>query len=112
RRHRACHQPTGVSGSMKEFLGEGCRACALIRDRRGDVKPHGRMSTVVSRPRVCAEAPRPSTTARPVAARLKENIMSDDNKVLADLRTSFGKGFARRLRAEGKIPAVIYGHGE
>lgn len=37
--------------------------------------------------------------------------MSDDNKVRADLRTSFGKGFARRLRAEGKIPAVIYGHG-
>jgi large subunit ribosomal protein L25 len=51
------------------------------------------------------------TTVWPVAARLKENIMSDDNKVLADLRTSFGKGFARRLRAEGKIPAVIYGHG-
>ena len=37
--------------------------------------------------------------------------MSDDNKVRVDLRTSFGKGFARRLRAEGKIPAVIYGHG-
>ncbi|MFK4789223.1 50S ribosomal protein L25/general stress protein Ctc [Microbacterium sp. ZW T5_56] len=37
--------------------------------------------------------------------------MSDDNKVIAELRTSFGKGFARRLRAAGKIPAVIYGHG-
>ncbi|WP_298866009.1 50S ribosomal protein L25/general stress protein Ctc [uncultured Microbacterium sp.] len=37
--------------------------------------------------------------------------MSDDNKVQVDLRTSFGKGFARRLRAEGKIPAVLYGHG-
>ncbi|WP_423494085.1 50S ribosomal protein L25/general stress protein Ctc [Microbacterium esteraromaticum] len=37
--------------------------------------------------------------------------MSDDNKVHVDLRTNFGKGFARRLRAEGKIPAVIYGHG-
>ena len=37
--------------------------------------------------------------------------MSDDNKVKADVRTSFGKGFARRLRAEGKIPAVVYGHG-
>ncbi len=51
------------------------------------------------------------TTVWPVAARLKENIMSDDNKVQVDLRTSFGKGFARRLRAEGKIPAVLYGHG-
>ncbi|MFD5215938.1 50S ribosomal protein L25/general stress protein Ctc [Microbacterium sp. NPDC058345] len=37
--------------------------------------------------------------------------MSDDNKVSAELRTEFGKGFARRLRAAGKIPAVIYGHG-
>ncbi|MFF3029227.1 50S ribosomal protein L25/general stress protein Ctc [Microbacterium sp. NPDC057944] len=37
--------------------------------------------------------------------------MSEDTKVQAELRTSFGKGFARRLRAAGKIPAVIYGHG-
>jgi large subunit ribosomal protein L25 len=37
--------------------------------------------------------------------------MSEDTKVRAELRDSFGKGFARRLRAAGKIPAVIYGHG-
>ena len=37
--------------------------------------------------------------------------MSEDTKVQAELRESFGKGFARRLRAAGKIPAVIYGHG-
>lgn len=37
--------------------------------------------------------------------------MSEDTKVHAELRESFGKGFARRLRADGKIPAVIYGHG-
>jgi len=37
--------------------------------------------------------------------------MADDNKVTAELRTNFGKGFARRLRAAGQIPAVIYGHG-
>lgn len=37
--------------------------------------------------------------------------MSEDTKVHAELRASFGKGFARRLRAAGKIPAVIYGHG-
>lgn len=36
--------------------------------------------------------------------------MSEDTTVHAELRTSFGKGFARRLRAAGKIPAVIYGH--
>ena len=51
------------------------------------------------------------TTARPRPACLKENNMSDENKVVAETRTSFGKGFARRLRAAGKIPAVIYGHG-
>jgi large subunit ribosomal protein L25 len=34
-----------------------------------------------------------------------------DTKVQAEIRESFGKGFARRLRAAGKIPAVIYGHG-
>ena len=34
-----------------------------------------------------------------------------DNKVPAQLRTEFGKGFARRLRAAGQVPAVIYGHG-
>lgn len=37
--------------------------------------------------------------------------MSDENKVVAETRTGFGKGFARRLRAAGKIPAVLYGHG-
>jgi large subunit ribosomal protein L25 len=37
--------------------------------------------------------------------------MSEDTKVHAELRENFGKGFARRLRADGKIPAVIYGHG-
>ena len=36
---------------------------------------------------------------------------SNDNHVVAELRESFGKGFARRLRAAGRIPAVIYGHG-
>jgi large subunit ribosomal protein L25 len=34
-----------------------------------------------------------------------------DTKVQAEIRENFGKGFARRLRAAGKIPAVIYGHG-
>ena len=34
-----------------------------------------------------------------------------DTKVVAETRTNFGKGFARRLRAAGQIPAVIYGHG-
>jgi large subunit ribosomal protein L25 len=35
----------------------------------------------------------------------------NENSVAAELRTSFGKGAARKLRATGKIPAVLYGHG-
>ncbi|WJL96016.1 50S ribosomal protein L25/general stress protein Ctc [Microbacterium sp. ET2] len=34
-----------------------------------------------------------------------------DTTVAAERRENFGKGFARRLRAAGKIPAVLYGHG-
>lgn len=51
------------------------------------------------------------TTAQLWLRAPKENHMSEDTKVAAELRTQFGKGFARRLRAAGKIPAVIYGHG-
>lgn len=32
-------------------------------------------------------------------------------KITAESRTEFGKGAARRIRRENKIPAVIYGHG-
>lgn len=32
-------------------------------------------------------------------------------KIKAELRTEFGKGAARRIRREHKIPAVVYGHG-
>ena len=38
-------------------------------------------------------------------------VTETDTKVHAEVRENFGKGFARRLRAAGKIPAVIYGHG-
>ncbi|MBO9578752.1 MAG: 50S ribosomal protein L25/general stress protein Ctc [Microbacteriaceae bacterium] len=33
------------------------------------------------------------------------------NHIVAETRASFGKGAARKIRAAGKIPAVIYGHG-
>jgi large subunit ribosomal protein L25 len=33
------------------------------------------------------------------------------DKISAERRESFGKGAARKLRAAGRIPAVIYGHG-
>ena len=32
-------------------------------------------------------------------------------KITAESRTEFGKGAARRIRREDKIPAVVYGHG-
>ena len=36
---------------------------------------------------------------------------NSSNYLAAELRTSFGKGAARKIRALNKIPAVIYGHG-
>jgi len=37
--------------------------------------------------------------------------MSENTHLTAEVRTSFGKGAARKIRATNKIPAVIYGHG-
>ncbi|RNL62583.1 50S ribosomal protein L25/general stress protein Ctc [Nocardioides marmoriginsengisoli] len=37
--------------------------------------------------------------------------MSED-LIKAEARTEFGKGAARRIRRDNKVPAVIYGHGE
>jgi large subunit ribosomal protein L25 len=33
------------------------------------------------------------------------------NHLVTEIRDTFGKGVARKIRANGKIPAVIYGHG-
>jgi large subunit ribosomal protein L25 len=35
----------------------------------------------------------------------------NSNHLVTELRDTFGKGVARKIRAAGKIPAVIYGHG-
>lgn len=37
--------------------------------------------------------------------------MSESNQLVATARESFGKGVARKLRAVGQTPAVVYGHG-
>ncbi|MFC9845607.1 50S ribosomal protein L25/general stress protein Ctc [Streptomyces sp. NPDC060223] len=34
-----------------------------------------------------------------------------DVKLAAETRTEFGKGAARRIRRDNKVPAVVYGHG-
>ena len=38
-------------------------------------------------------------------------MAENNNKVVAETRTKFGKGAARKLRASGKIPAVMFGRG-
>lgn len=38
-------------------------------------------------------------------------MAENDNHLVTEIRDTFGKGVARKIRATGKIPAVIYGHG-
>ena len=38
--------------------------------------------------------------------------MADNQQMAAETRAQFGKGAARKLRVAGKVPAVVYGHGE
>ena len=38
--------------------------------------------------------------------------MSDNPVLLAEERSEFGKGAARRARRAGKVPTVLYGHGQ
>jgi len=37
--------------------------------------------------------------------------VSSEVKIQAESRTEFGKGAARRIRRQDKVPAVLYGHG-
>jgi large subunit ribosomal protein L25 len=39
-------------------------------------------------------------------------VTTDLSNLSAENRTEFGKGAARRTRRAGKVPAVLYGHGE
>jgi large subunit ribosomal protein L25 len=41
----------------------------------------------------------------------KESTTVSEVRLAAEPRTEFGKGAARRTRRDGKIPAVLYGHG-
>jgi large subunit ribosomal protein L25 len=43
---------------------------------------------------------------------VEEHITVADFRVEAEIRTEFGKGSARRTRRAGRVPAVLYGHGQ
>jgi large subunit ribosomal protein L25 len=43
---------------------------------------------------------------------VEEHITVADFRLEAETRTEFGKGSARRTRRAGRIPAVLYGHGQ
>ena len=42
---------------------------------------------------------------------MAQSANSTTNQLTASVRTSTGKGASRRARRDGKIPAVLYGHG-
>jgi large subunit ribosomal protein L25 len=42
---------------------------------------------------------------------VEERSVVSEVKLTAEARSEFGKGAARRLRRESKVPAVLYGHG-
>jgi large subunit ribosomal protein L25 len=55
--------------------------------------------------------PRSSAGAQ-TAHRFEEHTTVADFRLDAETRTEFGKGSARRTRRAGRIPAVLYGHGQ
>src|SRR5215218_6965417 len=66
------------------------------------------LQVVAESSRVCpARAP-----ARRPDPPLEEHITVADFRLEAETRTEFGKGSARRTRRAGRIPAVLYGHGQ
>jgi large subunit ribosomal protein L25 len=44
-------------------------------------------------------------------AELRSQSPMSDSNIQAEPRTEFGKGAARRIRRDKKVPAVLYGHG-
>jgi len=43
---------------------------------------------------------------------VEESSAVSEVRIVAEPRTEFGKGHARRVRAANKVPAVLYGHGD
>jgi large subunit ribosomal protein L25 len=77
-----------------------------VRDRQGGCV-HAALTSVARRSSFLAEDIRSRSSGRP-------DVRGEDGmpeKITAEMRTEFGKGAARRIRREDKIPAVVYGHG-
>jgi large subunit ribosomal protein L25 len=53
----------------------------------------------------------PVPSPRALHTRENEESTVAEAHIVAETRTEFGKGAARRTRRAGKIPAVLYGHG-
>jgi large subunit ribosomal protein L25 len=53
----------------------------------------------------------PCAAAGPPADPPEEHTVADF-RLVAESRTEFGKGSARRTRRAGRVPAVLYGHGQ
>jgi large subunit ribosomal protein L25 len=62
---------------------------------------------IAARTSVVAGRRRPSV----ICSFSKESTTVSEVRLAAEPRTEFGKGAARRTRRDGKIPAVLYGHG-
>ena len=84
----------GRTSAIAALPGEGAVRCSVI-----DV----RLPSGVCRARAPARRPDPP---------LEEHITVADFRLEAETRTEFGKGSARRTRRAGRVPAVLYGHGQ
>src|SRR5215470_10956252 len=65
------------------------------------------------RARTLARAPQSTPVSEPQYQSLDGRCTPvSEVRISAEPRTEFGKGGARRTRRAGKVPAVLYGHGE
>ncbi len=93
--HRSISCTASPPSKLPQLLGEGGRTC---------------WGTAVRYRRALRSRPMFGRVTAPTAPVLRGVAMADV-KLTAETRTEFGKGAARRIRREKKVPAVVYGHG-
>src|SRR5262249_41277748 len=92
--------PRGGTGARPWGLGAGARSCLDGEGCRGE----GSLEGVGDRLGRLLPPWHAQTTTY-------EETIAMAEKITAEKRTEFGKGAARRIRRDDKIPAVVYGHG-